>query len=230
MGPRASNPEKPMAATKEWMSYPDAPRIVHPPPGPRSRELLAVQAELETEAVGYPHYFPIAPRSAQGSTIEDVDGNRFIDWVSGISVLNLGHRHPRLGRGPGSPGEGDLARSGAADRGPDPIPEGARARPSGESPQSLPNLFHCHRGRRGRDGGQPRRPRAGSSWNDRLLGSVPWGARRCGESNQRATLSNDQRFLGRIRHPGPLPRPLPARPRIGRGRPGNDGLSRAPRR
>lgn len=96
MGPRASNPEKPMAATKEWMSYPDAPRIVHPPPGPRSRELLAVQAELETEAVGYPHYFPIAPRSAQGSTIEDVDGNRFIDWVSGISVLNLGHRHPRL--------------------------------------------------------------------------------------------------------------------------------------
>ncbi len=67
-----------------------------PPPGPRSRELLGVQARLETDAVSYPHAFPIAPRVAQGSTIEDVDGNRFIDWVSGVSVLNLGHRHPRL--------------------------------------------------------------------------------------------------------------------------------------
>ncbi|MCI4372974.1 MAG: aspartate aminotransferase family protein [Thermoplasmata archaeon] len=77
-------------------SYLDAPRIVHPPPGPRSRELLADQARWETDAVAYSHYFPIAVRSARGSTIEDVDGNRFIDWVAGISVLNLGHRHPRL--------------------------------------------------------------------------------------------------------------------------------------
>jgi 4-aminobutyrate aminotransferase-like enzyme len=80
----------------EWLSFRDAPRILVPPPGPRSRALLADQARLETDAVGYPHYFPIAPQVAQGSTIEDVDGNRFIDWVSGISVLNLGHRHPRL--------------------------------------------------------------------------------------------------------------------------------------
>jgi 4-aminobutyrate aminotransferase-like enzyme len=79
-----------------WLSFPDAPRIVVPPPGPKSRALLAEQARLETDAVGYPHYFPIAPRVAQGSTIEDVDGNRFVDWVAGISVLNLGHRHPRL--------------------------------------------------------------------------------------------------------------------------------------
>ncbi|MGP8078125.1 MAG: aspartate aminotransferase family protein [Thermoplasmata archaeon] len=85
-----------MTAKKDWLSFPDAPRILHPPPGPRSRELLAEQGRLETDAVGYPHYFPIAPRVAQGATIEDVDGNRFIDWVSGISVLNLGHRHPRL--------------------------------------------------------------------------------------------------------------------------------------
>ncbi len=87
-----------MTADADWLSYPDAPRIVVPPPGPRSRALLADQAALETDAVGYPHYFPIAPRRAQGSTIEDVDGNRFVDWVSGISVLNLGHRHPRLVR------------------------------------------------------------------------------------------------------------------------------------
>ncbi len=80
----------------EWLSFPDAPRIVVPPPGPRSRALLAEQTRLETDAVGYPRYFPIAPKEGRGATIEDVDGNRFIDWVSGISVLNLGHRHPRL--------------------------------------------------------------------------------------------------------------------------------------
>ena len=87
-----------MTDRSEWLSFPDAPRILHPPPGPRSRALLADQAQWETDAIGYPHYFPIAPQVAQGSTIEDVDGNRFIDWVSGISVLNLGHRHPRIVR------------------------------------------------------------------------------------------------------------------------------------
>ncbi|MGA7476118.1 MAG: aspartate aminotransferase family protein [Thermoplasmata archaeon] len=85
-----------MTSKSDWLSFPDAPHIVVPPPGPRSRELLAEQARLETDAIGYPHYFPIAPKVAQGSTIEDMDGNRYIDWVAGISVLNLGHRHPRL--------------------------------------------------------------------------------------------------------------------------------------
>jgi 2,4-diaminobutyrate 4-transaminase len=79
-----------------WLSYPDAPRIVAPPPGPKSRKLLSEQARWETDAVGYPRYFPMAPHAAQGSTIEDVDGNRYVDWVAGICVLNLGHRHPRL--------------------------------------------------------------------------------------------------------------------------------------
>lgn len=82
--------------TTPWLSYPDAPHIAVPPPGPNSRKLLAVQARLETDAVVYSHYFPIAVARAQGSTIEDVDGNRFIDWVGGVCVLNLGHRHPRL--------------------------------------------------------------------------------------------------------------------------------------
>jgi 4-aminobutyrate aminotransferase-like enzyme len=85
-----------MTDRSDWLSFPDAPRILHPPPGPRSRALLADQARWETDAIGYPHYFPIAPRVAQGSTIEDVDGNRFIDWVAGICVLNLGHRHPKI--------------------------------------------------------------------------------------------------------------------------------------
>jgi 4-aminobutyrate aminotransferase len=85
-----------MTDSSSWLSYPDAPRIVVPPPGPKSRRILEAQGRLETDAIGYPHYFPMAPHAAQGATIEDVDGNRYIDWVAGISVLNLGHRHPRL--------------------------------------------------------------------------------------------------------------------------------------
>ena len=85
-----------MTDRSTWLSYPDAPRIVVPPPGPNSRRLLESQGRWETDAIGYPHYFPMAPARAQGSTIEDVDGNRYLDWVAGISVLNLGHRHPRL--------------------------------------------------------------------------------------------------------------------------------------
>jgi 4-aminobutyrate aminotransferase-like enzyme len=85
-----------MTAPEEWLSFPDAPRMRHHPPGPRSKELLATQHRLETEAVVYPRHFPIAIAEARGATIEDVDGNRYIDWVSGISVLNLGHRHPKV--------------------------------------------------------------------------------------------------------------------------------------
>jgi 4-aminobutyrate aminotransferase-like enzyme len=85
-----------MGATETWHSYSDAPRIRTPLPGPRSRELLDEQARLETDAVVYAKYFPIAIANAQGSTVEDFDGNQFIDWVAGVSVLNLGHRHPAL--------------------------------------------------------------------------------------------------------------------------------------
>jgi 4-aminobutyrate aminotransferase len=85
-----------MTAEKDWLSFPDAPRLRTAPPGPNSRRLLEEQGTWESEAIVYPRHFPLAIAEARGSTIEDVDGNRFIDWVAGICVLNLGHRHPRL--------------------------------------------------------------------------------------------------------------------------------------
>lgn len=71
-----------------------APHIVVKPPGPRSRELLRRQEEVETRAVVYSKAFPFAIDSASNATIKDVDGNLYVDWMSGISVLNLGHRNP----------------------------------------------------------------------------------------------------------------------------------------
>jgi 2,4-diaminobutyrate 4-transaminase len=76
------------------MSFEEAPRIIVKPPGPNSKRLLDKQSTLETKGLVYSKAFPIAIDSARGSTIRDVDGNTFIDWISGICVLNLGHNNP----------------------------------------------------------------------------------------------------------------------------------------
>ena len=35
---------------------------------------------------------------AEGSRVWDEDGKEYLDFASGISVLNVGHRHPRVVR------------------------------------------------------------------------------------------------------------------------------------
>jgi 4-aminobutyrate aminotransferase / (S)-3-amino-2-methylpropionate transaminase / 5-aminovalerate transaminase len=63
-------------------------------PGPRSREIL----EREQKAVAHPLivHEPIVADRARGSTITDVDGNTFVDFVGGVGVANVGHNHPRV--------------------------------------------------------------------------------------------------------------------------------------
>jgi len=57
-------------------------------PGPRSRQLYS---EMEQNVPRGPaHMTPIAISSAKGATITDVDGNTYIDFASGIGVLNVG--------------------------------------------------------------------------------------------------------------------------------------------
>jgi 2,4-diaminobutyrate 4-transaminase len=65
-------------------------------PGPRSAELLARQDRRESNARTYPRHFPFAVESAAGSFITDLDGNTFIDFLTGAGVLSLGHNHPEL--------------------------------------------------------------------------------------------------------------------------------------
>jgi len=78
------------------LSFPDAPKIVTKPPGPRARELLERQKEVDSRAVYYPTVIPTAWESGKGATIRDVDGNTYIDFVAGISVLNVGHSNPQV--------------------------------------------------------------------------------------------------------------------------------------
>lgn len=35
-------------------------------------------------------------RSAENSTLTDVEGNHYTDFAAGIAVLNTGHRHPKM--------------------------------------------------------------------------------------------------------------------------------------
>src|SRR5258708_1356684 len=64
-------------------------------PGPRSRALMA-RREAAVPRGPY-NSAPIFMASAEGSTLEDVDGNRYLDFAGGIGGVHLGHPPPRAG-------------------------------------------------------------------------------------------------------------------------------------
>ena len=71
-------------------------RVLTELPGPKSRALRSAEAEHlapGTQAIW--EYAGIAVESGSGSELIDVDGNRFLDFVAGISVAALGYAHPR---------------------------------------------------------------------------------------------------------------------------------------
>ncbi|MCA2217967.1 aspartate aminotransferase family protein [Jidongwangia harbinensis] len=65
-------------------------------PGPLGAALLARQAHTDSNARTYPRRLPVAIAEASGSYVTDVDGRRYIDFLSGAGVLALGHNHPDL--------------------------------------------------------------------------------------------------------------------------------------
>ncbi len=72
-----------------------APHLQTEIPGPKSQELFArEQQALAPGLQGFALMSGIAVERAQGSVIEDVDGNRFVDLIGGIGVNSLGHSHP----------------------------------------------------------------------------------------------------------------------------------------
>lgn len=80
----------------EKIHFLEAPKIVVEPPGPKAKALLKIQEELEGKAVLYPSSLPFVPDKGLGATIKDVDGNIYLDFFSGISVLNFGHSNPYI--------------------------------------------------------------------------------------------------------------------------------------
>ncbi len=69
------------------------PHIRVTPPGPKAREIIARdRAHLATTT----KVSPVVARRAHGSVVEDVDGNMYIDFTAGVSVVNVGHGHPKV--------------------------------------------------------------------------------------------------------------------------------------
>ena len=63
-------------------------------PGPRSLALMARRNAAVVRAAY--HATPVFVAKAEGAVIEDVDGNRLIDFAGGIGCLNTGHRAPAV--------------------------------------------------------------------------------------------------------------------------------------
>jgi diaminobutyrate-2-oxoglutarate transaminase len=80
----------------QHLSFPDAPLIKTPPPGPKSQEFLDFQSNTEGAAVSYPRGMPMALHKAMGATVMDVDGNVYIDFFGGAGVMNVGHSNPEV--------------------------------------------------------------------------------------------------------------------------------------
>jgi diaminobutyrate-2-oxoglutarate transaminase len=78
------------------LHFQPAPALSGEVPGPLSREMLAEQDELESNARSYPRSVPVAIEAGRGATMRDVDGNTFIDFFGGAGVLNVGHNHPAV--------------------------------------------------------------------------------------------------------------------------------------
>lgn len=71
------------------MDIPQERKVLTQIPGPRSKEWIARRDEAMPSA--FPAIHGIVAARASGAIVEDVDGNRLIDFATGISVLNVGH-------------------------------------------------------------------------------------------------------------------------------------------
>jgi len=72
---------------------PKVPNIKVEPPGPEAKKVVAQDNEYIVKAT---KTAPLVFKKAEGSVIEDVDGNTYLDFYAGVGVLNVGARHPRV--------------------------------------------------------------------------------------------------------------------------------------
>ena len=59
-------------------------------------EYMARQENTESNARSYPRKFPFSLVKAKGSWVEDVEGNRYLDFLCGAGTLALGHNDPEV--------------------------------------------------------------------------------------------------------------------------------------
>src|SRR5438876_846238 len=72
----------------------DYPRIVVAPPGPKAKAI--VERQNRWSSTSYPKEYPLTIARGEGAMVEDVDGNRYLDFMAGIAVASTGYGHPKV--------------------------------------------------------------------------------------------------------------------------------------
>jgi 4-aminobutyrate aminotransferase len=72
----------------------DYPRIVTPPPGPNAQRII--ERDQRYASPSYIKEYPLVVARGSGAMVEDVDGNRYLDFMAGIAVASTGHSHPAV--------------------------------------------------------------------------------------------------------------------------------------
>ena len=63
-------------------------------PGPLGQAIISADTAVTSGSL--PRAYPLVPRRALGSVVEDADGNLFLDCNAGIAVTSTGHCHPSV--------------------------------------------------------------------------------------------------------------------------------------
>src|SRR6202040_1086547 len=70
------------------------PQLVTELPGPNAKRVLEQDAKFMSPS--YTRDYPLVAKRGRGAVVEDVDGNRFLDFAAGIAVCSTGHCHPKV--------------------------------------------------------------------------------------------------------------------------------------
>src|SRR3954471_5404736 len=70
------------------------PRIIVAPPGPKAKAVI--ERDRNSTATCYLKEYALVVARGRGAMIEDVDGNRYLDFMAGIAVASTGHSHPKV--------------------------------------------------------------------------------------------------------------------------------------
>src|SRR5215471_3015949 len=72
------------------------PLIKTPLPGPKAKALI--ERDRASVSPSYTRTYPLVIERGEGATVEDVDGNLFLDCTAGMAVNATGHSHPDVVR------------------------------------------------------------------------------------------------------------------------------------
>src|SRR5947209_3257439 len=72
----------------------DLPQLIGPVPGPQARQII--ERDKKVLSPSYTRPYPLVVSRGEGAMVEDVDGNRFLDFNAGIAVVATGHCHPTV--------------------------------------------------------------------------------------------------------------------------------------